>query len=85
MLINKLFQNICINLHFSLFPPEIRHVDLSPQYLLKQWFISMLALMGFQLLMFLKSLLTAFKGALFSEGLSVMRKIKDQFITIPSR
>ena len=41
----------------------------------------MLALVGFQLLVFLKGLLTTFKAALFSKGLLVLKKIKEQFIT----
>lgn len=46
------------------------------KYLLEEWFVGMLALMDFQLLMFLKGLLTTFKTALFSKGLLVLRKIK---------
>lgn len=37
------------------------------KYLLEQWLVGVLALVGFQLLMFLKGLLTTFKTALFSK------------------
>jgi hypothetical protein len=43
----------------------------------EQWLICMLALMDFQLLVFLKGLLTAFKTALFRKGLLVLRKTKE--------
>lgn len=39
---------------------------------LEQWLVGVLALVGFQLLMFLKGLLTTFKTALFSRGLLVV-------------
>lgn len=45
----------------------------------------MLALMDFQLLMFLKGLLTTFEAALFSKGLLVLTKIKEPFITESSQ
>lgn len=45
------------------------------KYLLEQWLVGVLALVGFQLLMFLKrSLTTTFKTALFSKGLLVLGK-----------
>ena len=60
--------------------PELEEVFTHAKYLLEQWLVGVLALVGFQLLMFLKGLLTTFKTALFSRGLLVLEKIKEQFI-----
>ena len=56
------------------------------KYLLEQWLVGVLALVGFQLLMFLKGLLTTFKTALFSKRfVSLVKNQRTVHNTILSR